>query len=417
MKKNIFLKNVLLLSSGIFSAQVINILFTPIITRIYGPEEYGVLGYFRSIVTILTPISALTLPIAIVLPKSNKKALMIAKLSLIISILISLMFLILLILFNDLFYKISDFQDHFYYFYLIPIVLFFSSLYQVLEQYLIRIGDFKIISKVTFIQSITLNLLQTGLGLLVPYSIVLVFTFIFSQINKPFIMLRQMRKKGENIMLTSKNSFENYKSLLIEYKDFIKFRAPQAFINASTQGLPVILLTNLFGTVYVGYYSIGKMVLEMPSQLIAKSVGDVIYPRLTKAKRDNENLFLLILKSTSLLALIGIIPFGIIAISAPTLFSFVFGEEWRTAGHYARWISIWSYFGFINRPSIKTLAVLNLQKFHLNYELVSLIVRLISFVIPYLIWSNDLICVAVFSGSGAILNLFLIIFVLIKSKK
>ncbi|MBO1928615.1 hypothetical protein J4731_01440 [Providencia rettgeri] len=46
-------------------------LFSPIITRLYGPEVFGILGTFTAILTVITPIAALTYPIAIVLPKSD----------------------------------------------------------------------------------------------------------------------------------------------------------------------------------------------------------------------------------------------------------------------------------------------------------------------------------------------------------
>lgn len=60
------------MASGTAMAQVISMLLAPIITRLYGPEAYGMMGTFMAIIGIFTPIAALTYPIAIVLPKIMK---------------------------------------------------------------------------------------------------------------------------------------------------------------------------------------------------------------------------------------------------------------------------------------------------------------------------------------------------------
>lgn len=41
-----FVKNVVVLTTGRISGQLLTILFSPIITRIYGPYAYGIMGSF-----------------------------------------------------------------------------------------------------------------------------------------------------------------------------------------------------------------------------------------------------------------------------------------------------------------------------------------------------------------------------------
>src|SRR5690606_27771088 len=124
-----------------------------------------------------------------------------------------------------------------------------------------------------------------------------------------------------------------------------------------------------------GFYGLGRRILQLPSELIGKAVGDVFYPRISEAANNGENLTYLIRKSTLMLSVIGIFPFGIVILSGPWLFGFVFGMEWIKAGEYARWLAVWLYFGFINRPSVRALPVLNAQAFHLAYTFIMLIVR------------------------------------------
>src|SRR5699024_5384018 len=96
-----FIRNVILLATGTAGAQVVTVLASPFITRIYGPDAYGVLGTFTAMANIIIPVAALTYPIAIVLPKKDKEAIGIVKLSLIVTFIISAISLIVLMIFNE----------------------------------------------------------------------------------------------------------------------------------------------------------------------------------------------------------------------------------------------------------------------------------------------------------------------------
>lgn len=86
------------------------------------------------------------------------------------------------------------------------------------------------------------------------------------------------------------------------------------------------------------------------------------------------------------------------------------------AGEYARWILLWSFFGFMNRPSVRAMPVLSAQAFHLKFTIIMLVVRLLFLFIGYFTFSSDLIAVILFSLSEAVLNLNLILLTLKRSK-
>src|SRR5699024_711531 len=98
--KKPFVRNVIILASDTAAAKIIAMDLSPIITRLYGPEAYDLMRTYMAIISIVTPITALTYPRAIVLTKSNKDAKGIIRLSIIITRSISIRSLIILILFN-----------------------------------------------------------------------------------------------------------------------------------------------------------------------------------------------------------------------------------------------------------------------------------------------------------------------------
>ena len=99
--RNKFVKNVMIVASGTAGAQLVTMLFSPIITRLYGPEAFGMMGTFMAIVNIIVPVAALTYPIAIVLAKKDNNARAIVNLSIFLSIIIAFISLTILLLFNN----------------------------------------------------------------------------------------------------------------------------------------------------------------------------------------------------------------------------------------------------------------------------------------------------------------------------
>lgn len=415
--RSTFVKNVIVLATGTAAAQVVTMAMSPIITRMYGPESFGILGTFTAMVNIIAPVAALTYPIAIVLPKNDRDAKGLIRLSLIVTVFITVISLVILLCFNEQIINIFNLREISNFLLLIPLVIIFSGLMQVAEQWLIRTKQFTINARVTFLQSLILNGSKIGIGLFYPVAAVLVILSSLGNGLRAAMLIYFSRKSNHNSNNLTNQQENSTKELAKKYYDFPIYRAPEVFLNAISGGLPVLMLAAFFGPASAGFYSIGRTVLNIPSQLIGKSIGDVFYPRIAEAANRKEDVTTLIKKATIALAAIGILPFGLVIFFGPFLFSFVFGSDWITAGEYARWIALWSFVGFMNRPSVRALPVLNAQKFHLIYTIFMLIIRLGVVAVGYYVFSSDVIAVSLFGITGAILNFGLIIITLKLSRK
>lgn len=415
--KKPFVRNVIIIATGTAGAQAITMIFSPFITRLYGPEAFGVMGTFTAMTRVIIPIAALTYPTAIVLPKVDQDAKGLIRLSLIITFVISFISFLLVYFIGEQIINVLNLTDINGFLFLIPLVLLFAGLMQVSEQWLIRTKQFSINARVTIYQSIIINISKVGIGLFHPVAKVLVVLTAASNGIRAVMMMIFAKKSGYREDANIDKKKRNIKRLAKDYYDFPMYRAPEEFLNAISNGLPILMLTSFFGPVAAGFYSLVRSVLSLPSQLIGKSVGDVFYPRIADAAKNNEDLTVLIRKATYSLALVGAFPFGIIIFFGPTLFSFVFGSEWVIAGEYARWIALWSFFAFMNRPSVKSLPVLNAQRFQLIYTTFMLVVRFSALAISYYLFSNDKVSVAYFGVTGALLNAGLIVITINISKK
>ena len=85
-----FIKKVSFLVSGTVIGQLIPIIFLPVITRIYGPEEFAGLVVFVAISSVFGVISNLRFQLAIVQPKEDRVANILLICSLTVGLLLSL---------------------------------------------------------------------------------------------------------------------------------------------------------------------------------------------------------------------------------------------------------------------------------------------------------------------------------------
>jgi len=99
--KEEFSKNVLTLITGTAIAQVIPIAISPILTRIYTPEEFGIYAIFVSIILIFSVISNGRYELAVVLPEKDEDAINVFALGLIINVSLFLLLSLIVFFFTD----------------------------------------------------------------------------------------------------------------------------------------------------------------------------------------------------------------------------------------------------------------------------------------------------------------------------
>ncbi|MCO4096705.1 oligosaccharide flippase family protein [Macrococcoides canis] len=414
---NKFIKNVFTVAGGTFFAQLISLLSSPFLTRIFGAEEYGTLGIFLSLTMILAPISAFQLPLAIVLPKDDKEVYSIVKYSTIISIINVLMITVFLIFLGDWFIELLNININKSLLFFLPLFMLFSTFYDLIIQYGIRKEKFYIKSYVDIQQSIIYNIGNLIVGLFYPFATSLIFMSVLNRFLHAYTMLLKLKSESITILISKLiNVKTSFKYFIKEYYDFILYRSPQVLLNGLSEAMPTVILGTFFGPTVAGFYLISKKTLEAPVILIGNAIGDVFYPKINKAHNEGENTYHLLLKSNVYLSLIGVVPFSILFFIAPELFQLIFGEEWYTSGLYTRWLSIFLFFTFITRTTIKVMPIYRIQGFHLVFTIISTIIRISSLIYGGYILKDDVKTIIIYSLSSAILYLFLLLYTLKISK-
>ena len=131
--KSEFAKNFLILFTGTGFSQVIPILVAPILTRLYTPEEFGLLALFTSTGLFMGNIATMQYDSAIMLPKRDKDAINIMALSMLSVTVMTILTLFIVVVFNGSLTKLMGSEKMSFWLYLIPLSVFLTGLFRTLN--------------------------------------------------------------------------------------------------------------------------------------------------------------------------------------------------------------------------------------------------------------------------------------------
>lgn len=370
-----------LLSANVV-AQVIGLIVYPILTRIYAPEDFGLLNLFLSIGGVLTIISTAEYYYAIVLPKEHKQAVAVLWTGVLCLILTGGV-VCLSVFFATPIASLLKTPLLASYYWMMPFYVMAMGGWNLLNYWYIRTTKYSRISHYQISQSILsaggkigfgyLGILQGGMI----YSVVLapLVALVVSFITwKPIAILR---KKVMNFNVSWQDICKQTK----EYKNFPLFVLPRSFVNMLAGQMPVLLLTPFFGSKLVGFYSLALLLGYTPIGTITRAVYQVLYQQTTERVHKSlpiGNIF----KRFIIYASIIIVPVFIgLYFILPEITSWIFGKEWYVSGEYIRWMLPWLYVSFLSCSINYLFDVFMKQKWGLFFEVLLALVRVLGLVI------------------------------------
>jgi len=342
--KSDYSKNILTLMIGTTISQAIPIAISPILTRIYTPEDFGIFALFVAITSILASISSGRYELAIMLPKKDEDAINIFALGFIITCLISLILLVLVILLNDYFTTLLKNDDISIWLYFVPISVFFTGVYNLLNYFNNRKKMYKDLANATIFKSIVLSIIQVSVGFLKQGPSGLICGQIISNIFANMKLLNNILKDKVTISRISKIKII---ALGKKYINFPKYNLPSTFADTLTLQLPFLMLPKIFNLSISGYFSLSQKMISLPSSLISKSISQVYFQKISDNKNKKIKNMPLLLSSIKKLFFIALPICIFIFLFAPILFEIIFGKEWKMSGEIAQYLSLIFFITFI----------------------------------------------------------------------
>lgn len=420
LHKGGFARDVGIAASGQVLAQIIAFLTMPVLTRIFSSYDIGIQGVFLSTTNLIVSFMAFCFPTAIVLPDDEDEAISLIAISLYATLAIGIIIEIIFILYGNHIFSQFDLKEIEKYYHLIVLSSILFSIYIIYSQYFIRHRLYGTQSRIVFSNSVLLNGARIISGLIYPSAISLILASVAGNLCMLVQYVFWSRKRFAATPLLRKSLSKSRPTLwriAWKYRDFPLLRTPQVMINMTSQVLPLWLLARYSGAESAGQYAVAIALLAAPTALVGKAINDVFYPRLIAIYRAGESPRSFIAKTTWLTLCAVLVPYGIVSFMAPWIFKFVYGPQWVAAGQYAQWLSFWCMLQVVNRPAVAATAALKMQGGLLIYEIFSAGSKVAALWLGFALLKNDIAAVALFSISGIIAYLALIIWVIVRSDR
>lgn len=394
--KSIF-SNALKIVTGEGIGKIIGIILTPVIARIYGPADMGVLSLFLTVISILGPFVCLLYTNAIPICKNERIMYNIVCLCLQILVFFVFALSILLLLSSESLFAIFELDVLIPYWFFIPISLAFRGVSDILSTLAVRKHLFNSISKVLWIQKLFGSLLKIVLGSIGIKPIGLLIGEIVTLFGGISIYYRKL--SAEMHQYINCISFKRCIFVFYRYSSFPKYRLPSQILLSISGNIPNLYFSIVFGMEMLGNFSMARTMLAIPISVIGSAVSKSFLGELSKIKTKDKNEFYSIVMSIAKkMFILGFLYSSIVYISARLLFTLIFGSQWIQAGIFAQLLSITLLFQMIYSPLEEgVFNVFEKQKYVLLIELIRIIIIGLSLSLAYLFEMPDYLTVLCYS--------------------
>lgn len=403
-----FISNVITLFSATLLGQILGVIISPVLSRLYSPADFGVYQLVFSMVSLIAIVACLSYDSAINLPKKDEDAANIVVLCVCLIIVTACVSAAILSIFSGTVENVLNAPGLSTYLFLIPFAVIASSIACVLVSWLSRREQFGTIAQANLSSSITGKAASVGLGLLSPSPFGLIFGPI---INDSTIVVVSLKKTTSDFSLFQRVSFEKIRELAIRYKEFPQYSTGSALTSvAAAQSIPFMLAIS-FSPIVVGFYAMTYVIITLPLKLIGNSLSSVFYQKASAEKNRTGSIVHVAKSVHTRLISIGIFVCLILMIIGPELFTFILGAQWITAGVYAQILAPWMFVVFISTPLSSIFNVFEKQGASLGFSVLLLLTRIIVVIVGGF-FGDPLLCMGLLSVTGVIfwswMNMYLL---------
>jgi O-antigen/teichoic acid export membrane protein len=362
-----FNRNVVTLMTGTGLAQLIPLAVTPILSRLYPPEQFGVLALFASVVSSLSVLATGRYEFAIMLPRKDVDADNIAALSITINLIVSVALFAVACLWSR---PISTALGHgsmAVWLYVVPLAVFLNGIYSNLKYWSNRHKLYFLMAHRQVLQSGGTSAVQLGLGLLRAGAGGLVIGSVSGQALATGMMASLVRRHCPQFW----RGIDKRKMLALakRYRSCPQYLVPAHTLGAVSVQLPTLFINAAFGLAASGYFMLAERVVGMPLSLVSGSIGDVFRQEISESFLAGQRCREIFISTLKKLVAVATPPFLILLFFAPSLFSLVFGEKWRIAGEYARLMCPMFYLRFISNPLSLVAIIAQKNRFEFFWQL------------------------------------------------
>lgn len=326
------LRKIIALSSGYALAQLLLLVTMPLLTRIYSPSSFSVLGYLLALAITVQPLLSWKLNFALPLCRNEKELSTLYQFCLLLVLATSLVLGLIAVACHTLLMR---------HFSLTPtlILLFTLTLMgqgwaELLTLFAIKHDRTKHIAQARVARNLCFIAAQLLLAWVVGTSALslVVASLIGLAINIAWLAKRSPKPRPSRI------NWPLLSKLLRRFYKFPLYSSWPAVINNLATWLPLLVIGSYFGSTYAGWYFVITRLVQMPLGLLQTATSQVLLKSFADLHLNNESLKPLFIKALKYLALIACLVFLGCLLLSPLL-GWILGQKWHQGGVILFWLA------------------------------------------------------------------------------
>lgn len=358
------LRDALKLSSGNVLLYLLPIFVTPILSRLYLPEQFGEWGVFSSVVMIIGVILLGGFEYSLIKCEENevKKVIRLCFFSACFVLLICISFFVIGDVFNLSFVK--DFP------YPVGALVFLmvNAVTLILQNLANRYKFYWSMSLCNLVIGFSQAILRISFAFCFLFVNGLILGTICAQIlGCLFLFIVLLKKQRE--MMTSSQTDLPLMSVAKKFKKFPLYDAPSTLLSFASFNLPIVILASFYTKGQLGCYSMVLQLLLMPISVVGAAIGSVYYQRISAngtsdgIKTETKNLLKIVMW-------LSLLPTVFFCVGGDWLLVKFLGNKWQAAGGMALCLSLWSIATILTQPLLSLYRQLDKQNRMLTFNLI-----------------------------------------------
>lgn len=342
---------------GAAGGQMIGLIVTPIIARLYGPEAFGDFTLVQAVASVLVPIATLRLQFALLLPDSEGEVKTLLKISL-SAVTVLAVFLgagaTVVARLVDTDTVLATWEGGFW----AGAMIWATGLFAVLSQVALRDHNYSSVALRQVTQHGSTGVIQIGWGLAMNNTYVgLTLGRMLGLVLSCIPLLKGVRSywaaSGGSSTTLVLRRYWRYPAILM----------PSAVLNVLGSQLPILLVASVFSSHVAGQLGMGNRIALIPATLLGLAISQVFAAEAAATLRSGgRGILKSFVSLAGKLSLVAVLVAAGLYFLAPWAFEVFLGTDWGMAAEMTQVMSISVSLGMIASPLSTIFLVLQASK-------------------------------------------------------
>jgi O-antigen/teichoic acid export membrane protein len=382
-----YIRNVFTLMAGTIIGQALVFILAPVITRIFTPEDFTLLEQYTMLVTVLSVVVTGKYEFAIMHPKEQSDARHIAGLAMKVALYSCLVLSVFIWFFaKDISFWLSN-EPIGAYLWTIPIVLFFTAVFNVFNYWFSRLKQYKVAANSKILSAVSSEPVKIATGYGGWGTSGLIFSTVIGAIAAGIYAFWKFLKSEPEGLKNLSN--ERMKALAVLHKDYPLFSIWGSVLNRLAQWAHVGIFTLYYGLVAVGFMALCRRIFMAPLNVVSNSYSQVFFQRISEIE-DPKELRALYYKVLLrfLVAAAGMV-FIVQMLPANTM-GVIFGKPWENSFLYLKYLIYWFALNFVTSSLAFITYRINMQRVGLFLDALHFILAIVAVYLAHIWGMNEL---------------------------